>query len=130
MKSVDTNVLARWLMRDDAAQAKIADDIMDAPIEVVQTVIVELGWVLTSIGGMSREQFADSMLAILSIEDAAFFDRDGLRWAVDRYRAGADWADMIHLVSTRHAGAFVTFDRSMPRDAGAAPPVPVELARA
>lgn len=127
MKSLDTNVLARWLLRDDAAQAAAADAIMDGPIEITPTVIVELGWVLESIGGMTREQLSRAILSILSIEDAVFADRDRLRWAVDRYRAGADWADMVHLVSTLHARCFATFDKSLARDAGAAAPVEVEV---
>jgi predicted nucleic-acid-binding protein len=127
MQSVDTNVLARWILREDEVQAAIADTVMDGPVEITATVLVELGWVLTSVGGMNREQFANTMVSILSIDDALFADRDGLRWAVDRYRAGADWADMVHLVTTRHAAGFATFDRKLLRQAGASTPLPVVL---
>ncbi len=127
MKSLDTNVLARWLLRDDDAQAAVADAIMDGPVEITLPVLLELGWVLTSIGGMTREQFADSLVWILSIDAATFADRDGLRWAADRYRAGADWADMMHLVATSHARTFATFDKSLARHAGAASPVAIEV---
>ena len=128
MRSLDTNILARWLLRDDPEQTAIADTIMDGPVEITATVLVELAWVLQRIGGMSREDLARTLSAILSIDDAYVFDRDGLRWAVDRYRAGADWPDMVHLLQTSRARSFVTFDQSMAREAGLRSPIPIELA--
>ncbi len=127
MKSVDTNVLVRWLLRDDPLQAELADATLDHPIEIALTVMLELGWVLTTVGGMTRQQCADAFAAILTIDGAVFADRDGLAWAVDRYRAGADWPDMIHLLSTRHARSFATFERRLARSAGTSTPIPVEV---
>ncbi len=127
MRSIDTNVVVRWLIRDDPRQAAIADEIMDQPIEVAPTVLLELAWVLTSVGGMSREQFADAMLAILAIRTAFIQDRGQLRWAVDRFRAGADWEDVMHIVATREAASFATFDKAVRKQAGASTPVPVEV---
>lgn len=127
MRSVDTNVIVRWLLRDDLRQAEIADQIMDQPIEITLTVMLELAWVLMSIGRMSRDQFADVMQGILTIRTVYVIDRDRLRWAVDRFRAGADWEDLIHIVATQAAGRFATFDKALRKQAGASTPIPIEI---
>lgn len=127
MRSVDTNVVVRWLLRDDLRQAAIADRIMDEPVEITQTVMLELAWVLMSIGRMSREQFADAMLAVLAIRTAFFRDRSGFRWAIDRFRTGADWEDVVHIVATDEADCFATFDKAVRRQAGASTPVRIEI---
>ena len=105
----------------------IADAIMDQPIEVTATVMLELGWVMTSAGRMSRDQFADAALVLLTVESALIANRERLRWAIDRYRLGADWADMIHIANTAHADVFASFDKFLRKEAGAATPVAVEL---
>ena len=127
MRSVDTNVLARWVMRDDPDQTEIADAVIDQPIEITLTVMLEIGWVLTSIGGMSRDQFADTIVRVLDLETATIQRRMALRWAADRYRAGADWADVLHIVSTEAGQSFATFDKALSKEAGASTPVPVEV---
>ena len=127
MRSIDTNVLARWVMRDDPGQTKIADRIIDQPIEITHTVLLEVGWILTSIGRMSREQFADTVVRVLDLETATIQRRMALRWAVDRYRAGADWADVLHIVSTDAGQSFATFDKALLKEAGASTPVRVEV---
>jgi predicted nucleic-acid-binding protein len=43
----------------------------------------------------------------------------GVRWAIARYRLGAVFADMIHLVGPAEATRFVTFDRKLDQHAGA-----------
>ncbi len=47
MRAVDTNVLARYYLRDDAAQGHIAASVLSAgDVFVPKTVILELAWVL------------------------------------------------------------------------------------
>ena len=46
MIALDTNVLARWILRDDAEQAEIAESVLSGPCWVGATVFLELGWVL------------------------------------------------------------------------------------
>ncbi|MGH6787875.1 MAG: type II toxin-antitoxin system VapC family toxin [Novosphingobium sp.] len=127
MRSVDTNVVVRWLLRDDPGQAAVADGIMDEPIEITPTVLLELAWVLMSIGRMSRDQFADAMSAILAVRTAFVQDRARVRWAIDRFRAGADWDDVMHISATQEAATFTTFDQSLGKQAGASTPVAVEI---
>lgn len=127
IKAVDTCIIARWLMRDDPVQTSLADRIMQGPIEITHTVLLELGWLMTSAGRMTREQFAETVLQLLTIEQAVVDQRAKLRWAIERYRAGADWADMIHIASVDAADSFVSFERKLDRRAGPGAPVRVEV---
>ena len=126
MKAVDTNILARFILADDERQSALASDILNAPVWVGLTVWLELGWVLSKRAALGRTMVADAIETLLQLRTIHTADRDGLVWAVARYRAGADWADMIHLVSARSAAdGFVTFDRGIATSA-AQSPLPVE----
>ena len=47
MRAVDTNILARFYLRDDAVQGRIAAGVLSAgDVFVPKTVILELEWVL------------------------------------------------------------------------------------
>ncbi|MGA1800008.1 type II toxin-antitoxin system VapC family toxin [Sphingomonas sp. 4RDLI-65] len=126
MKAVDTNILARFILADDERQSAMASDILSAPVWVGLTVWLELGWVLATRAALGRAIVADAIETLLQLRTIHTADRDGLAWAVARYRAGADWADMIHLVSARSvADGFVTFDRGIAPYATQSP-LPVE----
>ncbi len=127
IRSVDTCIIARWLMRDDAVQTPIADRVMEGPIQISHTVLLELGWLMTSAGRMNREQFAATALSLLSLELAVIEGRDRLRWAVERFRDGADWSDMVHIAAVESAGKFSTFDKKLEQQAGPGAPVRVEV---
>jgi predicted nucleic-acid-binding protein len=127
IKAVDTCVIARWLMRDDPVQTPIADRIMNGPIEITHTVLLELGWLMMSVGRMTREQFADAALALLAIELVVVDRRAPLRWAIERFRAGADWADMVHIATVEAGSQFATFEKHLGRRAGRGTPVRVEI---
>ncbi len=129
MIGIDTNILARWVLRDDPAQCIMADEIMSGPIEISTSVFLEFGWLLESVFQLSRSAFADSMSAILSIELASISDREGLRWALERYRQGGDWGDLIHLISVQTAKSFATFDLGVAKAAGLGSPVQINTLR-
>lgn len=43
MRSLDTNVLARWVLGDDPAQAELAEGLLEQAVWVSHTVLIELG---------------------------------------------------------------------------------------
>ena len=50
MRAVDTNVLVRYYLRDDPAQARLAEGVLSAgAVFVPKTVVLELEWVLRSV---------------------------------------------------------------------------------
>lgn len=127
MNAVDTNVLARFVLRDDDAQADQATAMLLTPKWVTLTVWLELGCVLGKQLKLQRDVVADALETLLGLDSIHTADRAGMLWAVERFRAGADWADVIHLVAARdNAEAFSTFDLKLKRHAGAATPVPID----
>lgn len=127
MISVDTNVVARFILGDDEQQATAAANVLQQPFFLSFSVLVELGWVLEKSIGMARRQMADAIGMILSMEQAIVPNADGLEWAIERYRTGADWADMVHLVAAAsRSDRFYSFDRKLSQQAGADAPLLVE----
>jgi predicted nucleic-acid-binding protein len=126
LRSLDTNVLARWLLGDDAAQCAVAARILAEPCWISHTMLVELGWVLNKSLGLSRDVVAAMIGQVLSLETVQCANRTGLEWALGRYADGADWADMVHLVSSSHeATCFATFDQALGVRAGSDSPLAV-----
>ena len=127
MRAIDTNILARLVLNDDRRQAAQAAAMLREPTWIALTVWLELGWVLGKRLGMQRETISEALVALLTLDTVHTADRDGMLWAVDRFRAGADWADMVHLVAVRGiADRFATFDRDLSRAAGSSTPPEIE----
>lgn len=128
MKAVDTNILVRWITRDDPLQTPLADAVMGLPVFISHTVMIELVWTLCGkTYRFARSDAADVLYAIVDLATATVPIEDGVRWAIDRFAAGADFADMIHLIGARGAAAFVSFERSLAEKAGRDTPLPIEL---
>jgi predicted nucleic-acid-binding protein len=127
LRAVDTNVLARWVLNDDPVQSPIASDVMKGSVWISWTVLLELGWVLEKPVGLPRQAVAAILLKVLDLDTAEVVRRPQLRWAIERYKSGADWADMMHLVTIGDdADSFATFERKLERRAGERSPVPIE----
>ncbi|MBQ1498093.1 MAG: type II toxin-antitoxin system VapC family toxin [Sphingomonas sp.] len=128
MRSVDTNVLARFILADDMPQHRIASAVLAEPVWVTPTVWLELGWLLHKRLKLARSVVADAMIVLLSIETIRTQGSDRLRWAIEQYRSGADWADAMHLIMSEDvADKFATFDKGVARQVGEAASVSIEI---
>jgi predicted nucleic-acid-binding protein len=127
MIALDTCVFARWVMRDHPEQTKIADSLLAQPFYLGIGVLIELGWVLQSVGGMSRADLARALAALLGLPTACVQNEAHVRWAVERFAAQGDLADMLHIANSTEAEALATFDAKMVRQAGPNAPVPMRL---
>jgi predicted nucleic-acid-binding protein len=125
--ALDTNIIVRWLLRDDFDQASRADNLLAEPFFLSSSVLTEIGWVMMSVGNMTRTDFARVAQSLLSLSTAHCHDKDRVRWAIERFAQQGDWADMIHIASASDASAFATFDQSLRRAAGPGAPVPITL---
>ena len=115
MISLDTNVLARAILNDDRAQSPVAVALLARQSLVVPTVLQELIWVLQARPRWSRLEIASALRDLLDIATLLVVESEAIGWAVERYAAGADFADMLHLALSGEATAFVTFDQSVAR---------------
>lgn len=131
MRGLDTDVLARFLLRDDEAQFRRAERVVDAAaaggeaLRLDVMVLCELVWVLRAGYGRERAEIADALDALLDAAPFAVDDREAVRAAVTAFRAGrGDFSDYLIALRNRHAGCrdTVTFDRKLrPEDGFAAP---------
>lgn len=129
MKAVDTNILVRLIAEDDEQQHGLALRAVGAGIFASSGVLIETEWVLRSGYGWLPPRIAAAIRELLKTGKVSVADPEALQWAIDRYAAGADWADMLHLIDSRRSEAFLTFDRALARAAGETPPVPVQVLR-
>jgi predicted nucleic-acid-binding protein len=126
VKALDTNVVLRLLVADNPHQTRRAEEQMQGPVLLSLTVLLETTWVLGSRYGFSRDQIVSILTHLLDQPQLTAEAADQLPWALERYAAGADLADLLHLVAARGADAFVTFDRGIAKSAGANSPLPIE----
>ena len=128
MIALDTNILARYLLDDEPAQARTARRLLaDAKVEywIPVTVVLELAWVLRK-ADAPRAVIMDRLRDLLSLRNVRAQNADlvfqALRWAVQ----GMDLADALHLVLSGKAERFATFDEALVKQArkiGVQPPV-------
>ncbi|WP_159755071.1 type II toxin-antitoxin system VapC family toxin [Sphingomonas sp. 8AM] len=127
MKAVDTNILVRWLTRDDPVQTPAADRVMAQPVFVAHTVFLELAWVLAGrTYRLDRARLAVALRALIDTQTVHIADEEAVRRAIERFAAGGDIADMLHLTAVHGCSAFVSFERGLDERAGPHAPVPVE----
>ena len=120
MIGLDTNVLVRYLVRDDPSQTTVATGLIesrctaDDPGRVTLVVLCELVWVLDRGYGYARSAIAEVLRRILSASDLQAEQPD-LAWqALNLYeRDKADFADYVIGLCNRQSQVDVTytFDR-------------------
>ena len=116
MISVDTNLLARFLLRDDAAQFRRATAALQSSEEVFipVTVLLELAWVLKS-RDATREEVVDSLRGLLALPHVRAQHAEPVRIALAWADAGMEVADALHLALSGKATRFLTFDTTLAR---------------
>lgn len=125
--AVDTNLVVRWIIGDDPEQTERSTAIFEQETYISLTVLIETVWVLSGRRyGLNRTLVADLLDRIVRARSVTIEHEASLPWAIDRYRAGANFADMIHLIAAATADRFVTFDRRLVTQAGEIAPLAIE----
>ena len=122
--AIDTNVLVRFLTGDDRAQAAVAADWISQGFLLLPTVLVETEWVLRARYGWPRDRIGAAFRDVIDLPEALGVPA-GMDWVLDRFAAGTDFADMMHLSMAADADIFLTFDQRIERVVGDSPPVAV-----
>jgi len=111
VRAVDTNVLVRYYLRDDAAQARIADRILSGgDVFVPKTVMLELEWVLRSVAGQPDNKVMDCLGHLIALPGITIEDHDEVEAALRDRRRGIDFADALHLAASHACSELLTFD--------------------
>jgi predicted nucleic-acid-binding protein len=127
MIALDTNVLVRYLVRDNLEQAEAARDLLEgltpeAPGFISREVTIETAWVLERSYRFSREQIADVLEELTAVHNLIFEAGDDVARVALRFRQGGpDFADLMILGAAEPAGAqpLYTFDQTLARSPGA-----------
>lgn len=121
MPALDTNVLLRLLMRDDAGQLAAAQTLVAQSqstgegLFIPVTVALELEWVLRSRFGLDKATVLRTFTRLLSTVELRFESVVALEWALKQYEAAAtDFSDCLHAALAAQAGQqpLWTFDRA------------------
>jgi predicted nucleic-acid-binding protein len=119
MLGVDTNVLVRYLTRDDQTQYEKARRMIDRevikgePVLVSLLVLLETECVLRSRYEMAKADIVTAFSALLDTADLTFEDEPSVETAVYSWKdSAADFADCLIEVRNRRLGcrATATFD--------------------
>jgi predicted nucleic-acid-binding protein len=123
---LDTNVLVRYIMRDDAKQVARADALIDgltqqAPGFVSLVVVVEMVWVLESVYAHKSEDIASALQVLLAADTITVESPLAVAAAVRQYADGSvDFADALIACQNRVVGCerTMTFDKRAAKFAG------------
>jgi predicted nucleic-acid-binding protein len=121
--ALDTNVLVRYLVRDDPRQAQLAAGLFqklttERPGYISSPVVVELAWVLSKGYGLEPGSIVAAIAKLLEMPNLLVDDEDAVRLATES--GHGDFIDrLIHFLG-EHAGCArtVTFDRRFARLSG------------
>ncbi|MHB8415535.1 MAG: PIN domain-containing protein [Acidiferrobacteraceae bacterium] len=124
MLGIDTNVLVRFLVRDDSAQFERARKLIKREISagrrvfVNQLVIMETEWVLRSRYAVSKHQIIETISGLLDAADVQFEDEPAMEQALFLWKdTTADFADCLIGTKNRRLGcrATASFDSKASR---------------
>ncbi|HEU4382944.1 MAG TPA: type II toxin-antitoxin system VapC family toxin [Anaeromyxobacteraceae bacterium] len=125
--ALDTNVLVRFLVEDDAEQTARAAALLGRaerdgePLLVSEVVPCELVWVLESAYGFARAEIAGALRDLLAVRALRYLRLDALQRALAAYSSGrGDFADYVVREVARDAGckAVATFHRAILKEPG------------
>jgi predicted nucleic-acid-binding protein len=115
MLGVDTNVLVRFLVRDDPAQFDKARTLIKREVShgkrvfINQLVLLETEWVLRSRYKVTKQQMMDTLSALLDAPDVQLEDEPAVEEALYVWRdATADFADCLISARNRRLGCRAT----------------------
>ena len=128
MASLDTNVLVRYVVQDDAAQFAAAKRLIGRCVAEGQalfvpvTVVLELEWVLRSSYEFGKSDVLLTLSSLFSASELTFESERALEVALQLFRVGsADFADYLHVALSWAASEqpLWTFDKAAAKITGA-----------
>lgn len=127
MIALDTNVLVRFLVEDDADQLERARRFLQKAVDsgsscyVSDVVMCEVVWVLERSYKLRKAQISQVLGNLLRARNLAFSSSDRLARALEAYKAGlGDFADYLIREHARASGceAVATFDSDLLKEPG------------
>jgi len=118
MVAADTNILVRFLTKDDPGQSASAAAVLCTRLVwVPKTVVLEAAWVLLKVYGFSALQVNQALKSFGGLPNVRLEDPLQVAKAFEWTALGIDFADALHLASSGGANRFLTFDHKFARRA-------------
>ena len=127
MRGLDTNVLIRYLLRDDLRQAKAAKRAIEQaiaaeePLVISLLVVLETEWVLRARIRLDKTAILGVFRQLLESREVQFENGDVIEQALyDFENSNADFADCLMVAQYRRLGCttMLTFDAKAARVPG------------
>ena len=123
MRAVDTNVLVRLIMREDARQLAAADQFVERGAWVSILALAEASWVLGTVYELTAKDVATAIDMLLDHKDLILQEPEVVAAALDLFRRkpALGFSDCLMLELARKAGHLPlgTFDRDLAKVEGA-----------
>jgi len=128
MPALDTNILVRYIVQDDASQFAAAKRLVSrcvaegSTLFVPVTVVLELEWVLRSSFEFGKDAVLLTLSRLFSAAELTFESERALEVALHLFRKGsAGFADCLHVALVTQAGEqpLWTFDKGAAKLSGA-----------
>jgi predicted nucleic-acid-binding protein len=115
MVAVDTNILVRLLVQDDAEQFQRAKALIEThEIFIPDTVLLETEWVLRFAYHLTPASVLKGFFNLLGMDNVHVRDPIAVKQALDWFdEQGMDFADAWHLALSQHCRQFATFDEKL-----------------
>ena len=96
MSSIDTNVMVRYLVGDDAEQAEAARALLDGltsddPGFICREVVIEIAWVLERSYGFARARVAEALMDLTASDSILVENPDDVAAAATPIPPGRSW---------------------------------------
>ena len=116
MIAIDTNVLLRYIVKDDEEQATVATKFIEQnQCVLLHTVLLETVWMLSSkrAYNLPKEVVLKELRDFIGLPDVFTQNDETVAMALSLYEQGMDFADALHFRTAESLQGFATFDRRM-----------------
>ena len=112
MIAVDTNVIVRFLTRDDPAQFAQSLKLLETgTVFIPDTVILETAWVLDFVYGFKPDDIVSALRGLCGLPSVHLDDPGKIAQVLDWFEQGVDFADAFHLSYSTKCTELKTFDK-------------------
>lgn len=119
MTGADTNLVVRFLVRDNELQAQKVKKLLDEGqvLYINEVVLSELYWVLVHVYGYSKNDFVRAVDALLETKGFLFFNGGTVRRTLADYiHSTAGFSDcLIHQLNCNETLETLTYDKAASR---------------
>ncbi|MGL5794507.1 MAG: type II toxin-antitoxin system VapC family toxin [Waterburya sp.] len=112
MIAVDTNIVVRFLTKDDETQfQKSLKLFQEQNIFIGDTVILEVEWVLRFAYKFTPEQICQALRKLFGLPNTYISDVNAIAQVLEWHEIGLDFTDAFHLVKSQHCSELYTFEQ-------------------